>query len=216
MAKKQDKKEDLRRLVIKAAKIYGKHLAGKVFLYVYGDNFFEIQFKTDRFMHLTGVNSKLGAKDFYNKAKTAKLGQNQFYFSNTHPFGVAKKKLPCLIRLPELTSDGIYILKDMSTKTITYKIGITNLDFTLGVTENIDATGKKLNGYYVPRTLRVRDKASEKSGECIKADFIFQKDSAAKKYNILNYREQNKEIPKSVFKLINPEFYMKEKEEALI
>ena len=78
-------------------------------------------------------------KDFYKNAKRAKLTNSQFYFDARHPYANAKKKLPCLKRLPELTSNIICILKDMRTVTIIYKLSVTNLEFTLGLTENIDS-----------------------------------------------------------------------------
>ena len=53
------------------------------------------------------------AKDFYKNAKKAKLTNSQFYFDARHPYANAKKKLPCLKRLPELTNDMVCILKDM-------------------------------------------------------------------------------------------------------
>lgn len=96
-----------------SAAIYSQNLAGKVFLYVYGEEFFEVSFPVDHFLHLTGVETKLSAKDFYKNAKKGKLTNNQFYFNERHPYANAKKKLPCLKRLPELTNDMVCILKDM-------------------------------------------------------------------------------------------------------
>lgn len=109
------------------------------------------------FLHLTGVETSLSAKSFYQNSKKRKITNNQFYFSARHPFANAKKKLPCLKRLPELTNDFICILKDMHTLSITYKIIVTNLEFTLGLTENRDSDGNKINDLFLPRSLRVED-----------------------------------------------------------
>ena len=49
---KESKKEYIRKEIIKASEIYRDKLAGKVFLFIYGDNWFEVVFKTDRFLHL--------------------------------------------------------------------------------------------------------------------------------------------------------------------
>ena len=54
MATKVEKKNTIRKLIIESAKSYSEKLAGKTFLYVYGDEYFEILFKTDKFKHLTG------------------------------------------------------------------------------------------------------------------------------------------------------------------
>lgn len=203
MAKKEIKKESIRKEIIDAAKIYSNDLAGKVFLYVFGDEFFEVLFSTKRFVHLTGVDTNLGANDFYKKSKSSILTTSQFHFSTRHPFDVAKKKLPCLLKLPELTRNLVCVVKDMSTVTLTYKMGITNLDFTLGLTENVDEYNNKINNWWVPRTLRVKDKPIENStyGEFV--DFIFVKSATASKYEEVLYANEEVEIPDSVKSLLH-------------
>lgn len=79
MATKTDKKNIIRQDIIDSARIYSQNLAGKFFLYVYGDEYFEVSFPVDHFLHLTGVETKLSAKDFYKNAKKAKLTNKQFY-----------------------------------------------------------------------------------------------------------------------------------------
>ena len=122
MATKADKKNAIRQGIIDSAGIYSQSLAGKTFLYVYGEEFFEVSFPIDHFLHLTGVETKLSAKDFYKNAKKAKLTRSQFYFNARHPYANVRKKLPCLKRLPELTNDMVCILKEMQTVTIIYKL----------------------------------------------------------------------------------------------
>ena len=145
MATKTDKKNAIRQGIVDAAIVYSQNLAGKTFLYVYGDEYFEVSFPIDHFLHLTGVETRLSAKDFYKNAKKSILTNNQFYFDARHIYVNAKKKLPCLKRLPELTNEMVCILKNMETMTITYKLSVTNLEFTLGLTENKDNTGSKIN-----------------------------------------------------------------------
>ena len=145
MATKVDKKNAIRKGIVDAAIVYSQNLAGKTFLYVYGDEYFEVSFPIDHFLHLTGVETRLSAKDFYKNAKKSILTNNQFYFDARHIYANAKKKLPCLKRLPELTNEMVCILKNMETMTITYKLSVTNLEFTLGLTENKDNTGNKIN-----------------------------------------------------------------------
>ena len=79
--------------------MYSQNLAGKTYLYIYGNEYFEVSFPIDHFLHLTGVETRLSAKDFYKNAKKATLSNNQFYFNARHPYANAKKKLPCLKRL---------------------------------------------------------------------------------------------------------------------
>ena len=156
---------------------------------------------------MTGVETKLSAKDFYKNAKKGILTNSQFYFSGRHPYANAKKKLPCLKRLPELTSEMVCILKDMQTVTIMYKLSVTNLEFTLGLTENLDNYGKKINDFFLPMSLRVEDSSVEKSTDGDIVDFIFAKDASKAKYSDLIVKDKSKNIPDSVHHLIDESFY---------
>lgn len=207
MATKTDKKNAIRQEIMDSAVIYSSDLAGKTFLYVYGNDFFEVSFPVDHFLHLTGVETRLSAKDFYKNAKKGILTNNQFYFSVRHPYANAKKKLPCLKRLPELTNEMVCILKDMQTVTIMYKLSVTNLEFTLGLTENLDNYGKKINDYFLPMSLRVEDSSVEKSTDGDIVDFIFAKDASKAQYGDLVVKDESKNIPDSVRHLIDDSFY---------
>lgn len=206
MATKTEKKNTIRQGIIDSAIIYSQNLAGKVFLYVYGDEFFEVSFPVDHFLHLTGVETKLSAKDFYRNAKKSKLTNGQFYFDSRHPYANAKKKLPCLKRLPELTNEMVCILKDMQTVTIVYKLSVTNLEFTLGLTENIDVNGNKINDFFLPMSLRVEDASVEKSNDGEIVDFIFSKDASVARYDTLLVEDKKKMLPDSIKHLINEKF----------
>lgn len=153
------------------------------------------------------METKLSAKDFYKNAKKAKLTNSQFYFDARHSYANAKKKLPCLKRLPELTNDIVCILKDMQTVTIIYKLSVTNLEFTLGLTENIDDKGKKINDFFLPMSLRVEDSSVEKSNDGEIVDFIFSKDASVAKYDTLLVEDKCKLLPVSIKHLINEKFY---------
>ena len=207
MATKTDKKNAIRQGIIDSAVIYSQNLAGKDFLYVYGDEYFEASFPVDHFLHLTGVETKLSAKEFYKNAKKGKLTNSQFYFDARHPYANAKKKLPCLKRLPELTNDMVCILKDMQTVTIKYKLSVTNLEFTLGLTENTDDKGKKENDFFLPMSLRVEDSSVEKSNDGEIVDFIFSKDASMAKYDTLLVEDKHKSIPERIKQLISEDFY---------
>lgn len=210
MATKANKKNVIRQDIIDSAAIYSRSLAGKAFLYVYGKDFFEVSFPVENFLHLTGVETTLSAKDFYKNAKKAKLTNSQFYFDWRHPYANARKKLPCLKRLPELTNDMVCILKDMQTVTIVYKLSVTNLEFTLGFTENTDVNGNKINDFFLPMSLRVKDKSVEKSKDGGIVDFIYSKDASVAKYDTLLVEDRNKMIPDSIKHLISEKLYSTE------
>ena len=145
MATKVDKKNVIRQGITAVEIVNFQNLAGKTFLYVCGDEYFEVSFPIDHFLHLTGVETRLSAKDFYKNAKKSILTNNQFYFDARHVYANAKRKLPCLKRLPELTNEMVCVLKNMETMTITYKLSVTNLEFTGSVTRKPKRyTGKKI------------------------------------------------------------------------
>lgn len=210
MATKTDKKNAIRQDIIDSASVYSQNLAGKAFLYVYGEEFFEVSFLVDHFLHLTGVETNLSAKDFYKNAKKGKLTNSQFYFDARHPYANAKKKLPCLKRLPELTNDMVCILKDMQTVTIIYKLSVTNLEFTLGLTENVDNQRQKINDFFLPMSLRVEDTSVEKSNDGEIVDFIFSKDASKTKYDSILVEDKHKIIPDCIKHLISDSFYKNE------
>lgn len=207
MATKTDKKNAVRQDIIDSACVYSKNLAGKAFLYVYGEEFFEVSFPVDHFLHLTGVETQLSAKDFYKNAKKGKLTNSQFYFDTRHPYANAKKKLPCLKRLPELTNEMVCILKDMKTVTIKYKLSVTNLEFTLGLTENLDNSGNRINDFFLPMSLRVEDSSVEKSDDGDIVDFIFSKDACMTKYDRILVEDKDKSIPEKVKQMLCDSLY---------
>lgn len=207
MATKVDKKNAIRQGITEAEIVYFQNLAGKTFLYVCGEEYFEVSFPIDHFLHLTGVETRLSAKDFYKNAKKSILTNNQFYFDARHVYANAKRKLPCLKRLPELTNEMVCVLKNMETMTITYKLSVTNLEFTLGLTENIDNTGNKINDLFLPMSLRVKDSSVEKSGDGEIVDFIFSKDASVARYDTLLVEDKSKTIPSCIKHLINDDFY---------
>lgn len=69
MATKVDKKNAIRQGITEAEIVYFQNLAGKTFLYVCGDEYFEVSFPIDHFLHLTGVETRLSTKDFIRMQK---------------------------------------------------------------------------------------------------------------------------------------------------
>ena len=91
--------------------------------------------------------------------------------------------------------------------TITYKLSVTNLEFTLGLTENTDRGGNKINDFFLPMSLRVKDSSVEKSNDGEIIDFIFSKDASVAKYDILLVEDKDKKIPDCIKHLISDGFY---------
>ncbi len=196
-------KIELRKQIISAANVYKNNLAGQVYLYVYGDTYFEVAYMTDCFKHLTGVESPLRGNSFYDNAKNATLTTTQMIFNSRHPLKTAKKKVVCLHQLPQLTRDLVCVVKDMYTVTITYKLGITNLEFTVGLTENLNADGSKVNDWLIPRTLRINDKAIDAAKDAEFVDFIFSKKATETQYTKVCFAAPDASIPGTVKPLLD-------------
>ena len=91
----------------------------------------------------------------------------------------------------------------MQTVSIIYKLSVTNLEFTLGLIENTDNYGKKINDLFLPMSLRVEDSSVEKSANGEIVDFIFSKDASVTKYDILLIKDEGKTIPANVRHLLS-------------
>lgn len=198
---------EIRNQIYLAHKEYSTKLAGKVFMYVYGDEYFEVLFKVDKFKHLTGVESRLSGKAFYNYAKRKILSPNQFYFTNNHPYRTSVKKLEQLKTLSVITQNQVCAIKNLSTLTFTYGLGITNLDLTLCLIEDTDIKGNLLSSYYVPMSLRIKDKSIEMSNEGEFVDFIFEKSAEDTIYKKLNFAASGKSFPDCIKSKIDSSFF---------
>lgn len=95
----------------------------------------------------------------------------------------------------------------MKTLTIIYKLSVTNLEFTLGLTANTDKHGNLINDFYLPMSLRVEDSSIEKSNGGSIVDFIFSKDASLAKYDTLLVKDNHKPIPDNIRHLIKEDFY---------
>lgn len=197
----------LRDSIINAANVYSG-MTGKIYLYVCNEKYFELLFATGSFKHLTGVASPLTAENFYEKAVKRKLTEKQIIFTSQNTIKKAKRKLPCLARLPELTNSTICIVRDLKTDTLLYKIGLTNLEFTLGVAQPTFQNQYPV-GVYIPRTLRIKDKAIERSSDGDFVDFIFEKPTKSLDYPYekLCYRRNDSAPPEIIRALISEAFY---------
>lgn len=197
----------IRNMICAAQAEYKKNLAGKKFMYVYGEEHFEVVFKVECFKHLTGVESKITASRFYQYANDGILAPNQFFFTNNHPRRLAVQKLEQLSSLSVITKEQVCVLKDLHTVSFTYRIGLTNLNFTLCLTEDSNISGQTLSAYYVPRSFRVKDKSIENSRNGEFVDFIFEKSAADAIYDKLNYADPEKKIPMCLKGKISDKFF---------
>lgn len=204
---KQYTQTAIRKMICTAQTEYSTHLAGKAFMYVYGEEYFEVVFKVECFKHLTGVESKIIANRFYQYASNGMLATKQFYFTKERPRRLAIQKLEQLTSLSVITKEQVCVLKDLYTVSFTYRLGLTNLDFTLCLTEDTDLNGQPQSTYYVPMSLRVKDKAIENSKDGEFVGFIFEKSASDAVYDKLNFAVSDKQIPDCLKGKIGDRFF---------
>ncbi len=203
----QNSIEQLRCDIITAANIYST-LTSKCFLYIYGDKFFEVTFPRRCFRHLCGVDSVESAKRFYDDAKDGILDRAQIVFTiqKGQSVRVAKKKAIALKSLLSLVNGQVIVLEGLQTKTFTYQVGVTDLAITLCLEKDLrEDPHNPIFGLYYPRSLRVDEKAVEKSKSVEFVDFIFAKDiipNGNSKYNKMVFGDASRELPPAIKNLI--------------
>ena len=191
------KKINDRKLIIneisKAAQLYKEHLVGKKFLYVFDNRYIEVCFKTDGFRHLTGVETYLSAKRFYQYALKNQLQSGQIFFTNRHPYSLCKKKLKHISEIAVLASTENFMLEEILTNTKSYRFGTTNLKFTLCLNKEYNENGQEKSECYIVESLRDEDCFS-KSKTAYEVSHIFSKDNSAKKYSDLLFMDKRSNL----------------------
>ena len=178
-------------IIINAAKNYNLYLKDKTFLIVYKENAVtkevQVLFSAAHFLHLTGVNTKLSAKRFFEKCINHKLAIKDFELDKS---GKTQQKLEVLPILHELLynncmignfiNSGIYIRTD-------YFVGNTKAALSVGF-----RYGEKVD---FPVTL-YREDIRKLSQPTNKVLAIFVKDSNKQDYAECTYLSKGQEISK--------------------
>lgn len=191
------KKSNDRKIIVceinRAAQLYKKHLVGKKFLYVFDGRYIEVCFKTDSFRHLTGVETNLSAKRFYQYAVKNHLQSSQIYFTSRHPYSLCKKKLKHICEIAVLARTENFMLEEIMTNTKSYRFGTTNLNFTLCLNKEYDKNGHEKSECYIVESLRDEDCFS-KSKTAYEVSHIFSKDNSDKKYSNLLFMDRRSDL----------------------
>ena len=191
------KKSNDRKIIVceinRAAQLYKKHPVGKKFLYVFDGRYIEVCFKSDSFRHLTGVETNLSAKRFYQYAIKNQLQSSQIYFTSRHPYSLCKKKLKHICEIAVLAGTENFMLEEILTNTKSYKFGTTNLNFTLCLNKEYDKNGQEKSECYIVESLRDEDCFS-KSKTAYEVSHIFSKDNSVFKYNNLLFMDKKSDL----------------------
>ncbi len=189
MTKKQDRLEIVDKIEA-AATLYKKYLVGKRFMYVFDGRYIEVIFKAENFRHLTGVDTKVPAKRFYNYAVSGNLEASQIGFSSTHPYVLCTRKIKHIGDIAEMAMAECFMLEDIKTDTRSYKFGTTDLKLTLCLNKDLDSSGNEKSECFVVQSLRDEDCFS-KSSEVYTVTHIFSRQNSAKKYTDLLFMDKD-------------------------
>ncbi len=175
-------------------------------MFVYDNQFVEVLFKKSSFLHLTGVDTKLNAKDFHTHAsKKNQLRPGEIFFSKEHPFGLAVQKTACLDNLYKLTVADAMITTDVVTTTFSYELGVTNLQFIICLGDDVNKEGQIVSNCKVPYSFRVENIQNNKYDELHEVTHVFKKDTGTHKYQMLTFgdRDNVKDLPEEILKKVD-------------
>ncbi|MDO4274514.1 MAG: PBECR4 domain-containing protein [Eubacteriales bacterium] len=200
---KREKREQIVDKIVNAAREYKKYLLGRTFMFVFDKKYIEVSFRKEEFAHLTGVDRKMSAKEFYKEAVRGTLRQNQIYFSSRYPFDLCEKKMKELDKLPQALHQDGFILEEISAHSVCYKFGFSELNFTLCFGQDLDGTGNKRSEYYLAKSFRIGD-CFERSSNVYDIEYIFSKRNNQRLYNeILLDNKGLGELPLEARKLLD-------------
>lgn len=189
-----DKKRESLQRIITSAQIYEEKLRTKNILVVLGNplnpSYQEMAFPKTAFLHLTGVEVKMSAKEFYNKCEGKKLKLNEFELSAD---GTTILKLNVLPQLLNMNVNMFGTYNGKRPKLITDKL-MGNVRGCLGFIKTTPNAR-----FYTPNTTLETDIRDEiDSAERVL--FILRKDKKEPLYNEIIYsaKKVNKEILKDI------------------
>lgn len=204
MKKTQDRQAIVRE-ISRAAQVYKQQLVGKRFLYVFDNRYIEVLYKKQNFKHLTGVDTNLTAKKFFDYAIKNQLQASQIFFSSRHPYALCKKKLKHILEIASLAYSESFMLEEIVTQTKTYKFGTTELNFSLCMNKEYDSFGSEIGDCYIVQSLRDEDYFN-KSKNVYPVTHIFSRDNTAKKYTTKLFVDpytQEQQLPAAIAAMLD-------------
>lgn len=109
-------------------------------------------------------------------------------FDARHPVDLCRQKMQHIQNLPAVVNSDVIILETVGTQTKSYEFGFTELNFTLCLDKDLDASGNPKSDYYIVQSLRDGDSFS-RSGRQYECNYIFSKQTGRKLYDTQNYSD---------------------------
>lgn len=192
-----------------AAIAYKNYFIGNTYMFVFEGQYIEVMFKKSSFLHLTGVDTKLNAENFFEHAVLNRgLRPQEVMFGPNNPYDLAEKKTEYLSDLYKITITDVVIATDITTMTFTYGIGITNLEFTVCLGDDVDSAGNLKSNCKVPYSFRVEELDNNKFKTLYEANYVFKKRTGTKEYNEITYGDTTelKNLPEEIISKITLKF----------
>lgn len=186
-------KIDIVNKIITGARLYKQTLVGRTFMYVFDNRYIETVYRTRDFAHLTGVETKLSAREFFKESIRSTLHKDQIRFSQRHPYNLCVKKVNSLINIDKISNSDLFILEDISTKSMIYKFGLTELDFSICLDYDTDDYGEVKSSYFIARSLRIDD-CFNRSQKVFDVNFILSKRNDVALYTDIQYSDGTIEL----------------------
>lgn len=185
---------------------YKEKLLGKNYLFVFDSSYIEVTFKKSCFLHLTGVNTRLSAANFFTHSLSEQgLRPNEIFFDEQHPFDLAEKKISLLPFLHLITSSDIVVLSNVLTLTHLYDFGLFNYNMTICLGRDIDENNRLRSSYYIPYSFRAETCPEHDNASHV--DYIFEKRSIEKKYSTIKFGNFDKicDLPTNIISKLDLE-----------
>ncbi len=187
-------REQIVKEISEAAHLYKKFLVGKRFLYAFDNRYIEVLYKKENFKHLTGVDTNLTAKQFFDFALKNRLQAKQIFFSKRHPYSLCKKKLRHICEIATLAYAESFMLEEITTVSASYKFGTTALKFSLCMNKEVDDNGMKVGDCYIVESLRDED-CFGRSKYVYEVTHIFSRsNNLSKKYTDLIFEDKKASV----------------------
>lgn len=190
MRSKNDVTEIIQRIIL-AARWYKENVVGRTFLILYEGKHIKVQFKTENFLHLCGVDTTLYAKEFYKKAVNGTLNSHEIGFSNIHPYVFAEIKTKNIINALSILRRESFVITDIFTKSRFYKLGTTDLEVVICFDVQLDNNGNQIKNIFIPYSLRVEEIANNRYNELYEVDYVLSKRTNERGYSQVEYGDSD-------------------------
>ena len=182
--------------LLKAKAIYDKYLLNKDFLYIFKNKLtsrieaFEMKCIANNFLHLTGVNTKLKASDFYKRLNENRLSLEEIDYKTN---GTTRLKLSIFDRVPLLITSPVQVCFQDNFFTLKLEVDVmlnrpimNRRDIILGL--------KQMKGFdfFVPASI-IKEEPQKIGKDFSQVLCILGKNRGEEDYNVIKYKAKEVE-----------------------